>query len=288
MNIEDLRQKTLEIATLLSTSKERFISRVEYQNHLQGEFEEYSDLIREALLSNEKIKKNIGRTGGLRFELQKGQRAKFGNGESKMLEKVVDKLWAKYNEDIAKIPRQRPEKEVELAFKDWLENQQDFFSDRVILNFRSDAKRAGSLKNVDGYLIQIEKGKYRVNFSPILITFEVKADIPQRGGIIQARSYMEFSHHVYLVFKSNLDSEALKIELTKSGYTTQENIGIFFTRDGVNFTQLYPSKATAATWEKVEEHIDILLSDSDKERLHDEKYKYLLSELFIPAISLDV
>lgn len=288
MTIEALKEKTLEIANLLFTSKERFISRIVYQNLIQGEFEEYSDLIREALLSNNKIKKNRGRTGGLQFVLERYQRSAINNSEKKNLDEAVEKLWKKYKQDQEKTPNQKPEKEIENSFKIWIESRNNDFHDAAIVNFRSNAKRGGKFTNVDGYLIQIEKCKYHIGFSPILTCFEVKAGIPNKVDVMQARSYTDFSHHVYLVFKSSLDKKTLAAELNRNGYSTQDNVGVYVTADGINFERLHSSKHTNPTREEVEKHLEILLSDDDKEKLLDEKYKYLLSEILIPAISPDM
>jgi hypothetical protein len=286
MTSEKLEQKTLEIAELLFNSAELYISRVEFRNHLHEEFAKYGDLILDALCSNAKITKQQGRIGGIKFAEEKYRRSSLTPAEKTAIGKKVDQLFIDYQTQSNRLKREKPEKELEEKFQIWLEQQSTYFTNAAITSFRSDARRGDKWKNVDGYSIQLETHKFHLSFKPILTTFEVKATLPKADGIGQAKHYLIFSHHVYLVFRYDQGAESLKKELEKSGYNIHDGVGIFFTADGTHFDLLFestPSKQPSET--AVDHHLEILLSGNDKAKLLELKYKYLVEEVFIPAIS---
>ena len=64
-------------------------------------------------------------------------------------------------------------------------------------------------------------------------------------------------------------------------------VGVFYTKDGVDFKmhkksipEKFPSEID------VDEALDILLSETDKEKLLKIKYEHLVSELIVPAIQV--
>ncbi len=85
MLVDQLKQKAIEIANLLFNSEELYLSRGEFNNHLQGDLEEFRDLIREALCSIPKITKQMGRTGGIKFSEEKYRRSVLIQGEIEMV-----------------------------------------------------------------------------------------------------------------------------------------------------------------------------------------------------------
>jgi hypothetical protein len=286
MTSEKLQQRALEIAELLFSSAELYISRVEFRNHLQEEFVEFGDIIRDALCSNPKITKQQGRIGGIKFAEEKYRRSSLTPAEKTAIGRKVDQLFKDYEAQSKRLKREKPEKELENHFQIWLEKQNTYFTNAAITSFRSDARRGDKWKNVDGYSIQLETFKFHLSFKPILTTFEVKANLPKADGIDQAKHYLNFSHHVYLVFRYDNGAESLKKELEKSGYNIHDGVGIFFTSDGIQFEMLFestPPKHPSET--AVDRHLEILLSENDKEKLLELKYKYLVEEVFIPAIS---
>ena len=286
MTNEELKAKTLEIAALLFASEELYLSRGELKNHLQGESAGYIDLIRESLCSINKITKKRGQTGGIQFADVKYQRSKLTHSEKILIEKKVDHLFKEYNEQSARPRNEKPEKEVELAFKNWLENQEKYFTDSVFIRFRSDARKAKKGQNVDGYALKVETLKYHFSFRPILTTFEVKANLPNILDVNQAKNYLKFSHEVYLVFKFDGNAEALKNALNKIEYNySKDGIGIFFSQDSVNFECLYEAHRGNPSEDQVDEKIEVLLSEIDRETLLSRKFKYIIEEVFTPLIS---
>ncbi len=114
MTSEILQQKAFEIAQLLFNSQELYISRGEFRNHFEGEFEEYEDLVREALCSNSKIIPNKqGRIGGIKFLDEKYRRSSLSQIEKVALGKKVDQLWKDHQTQKERLKRERPEREVE-------------------------------------------------------------------------------------------------------------------------------------------------------------------------------
>lgn len=89
MTSEKLQQKTLEIAELLFSSAELYISRVEFRNQLQEEFGEFGDLIRDALCSSPKIIKQQGRIGGIKFAEEKYRRSSLTPAEKTAIGKKL-------------------------------------------------------------------------------------------------------------------------------------------------------------------------------------------------------
>lgn len=286
MTNDELHQKALEIANLLFSSEELYIPRVEFNNHLQGEFEKYNDLIREALCSITKITKQQGRTGGIRFVDGRSQRSTLAQVDITSIKKKIDLLFKDYKEQSARTRREKPEKEVENAFTMWLKNQKtdDNFKDTIITSFRPDARKGDKWQNVDGYSLRIETLKYHLSFKPILTTFEVKAILPKMEGIAQSKHYQNFSHYVYLVFRFDGNAEALKKVLDKNGYSSKEGVGIYFTQDGTDFECLFTSHRGNPSEKNVDEAIEKILSENDKETLLSNKYKYIIEDIFIPAI----
>ncbi len=140
------------------------------------------------------------------------------------------------------------------------------------------------MQNVDGYSLRVETLKYHLSFKPILTTFEIKASLPKFDSILQAQNYLKFSHQVYLVFCFDGDAEALKIALRKNQYNPDDGIGVFFTKDKLIFDRLYESKIGNPLESEVDRNIEMLFSESDKEALLSRKYKYLIEEVFVPAI----
>ncbi len=286
MTSEQLQKKTLEIAELLFNSAELYISRVEFRNHLQEEFAEFGDIIRDALCSNKKITRQMGRIGGIKFAEEKYRRSSLTDKEKKEIEEKVAQLFKSYETESGKIKREKPEKELEERFQIWLKNQTEYFTNAAITSFRSDARRAQKWRNVDGYSIHLDISKFHISFRPVLTSFEIKAKLPTVQGVSQAKEYLKFSHHVYLVFQYSGDAESLKTELQKSRYDIHDGVGIFFTTDGTHFQRLYESIPRNHPSESaVDSNLEILLSDNDKEKLMELKYKYLVEEIFIPAIS---
>jgi len=289
MTSEQIKQKVFEIAEVLFKSEDMVISRVEFLNHLSDGFEEYGDLIREALCSNKKIIPNRqGRIGGIKFAEEKYRRSALSQSDKAALSQKVDQLWAEYQKE--KIKREKPEQDVEKAFHKWLDDLEEThntFPGPNIISFRSEARRGRKWKNVDGYYIRWDAHKYYISFKPTFTTFEVKAVLPKADGIGQAKYYLDFSHHVYLVFRYEKGSEDLKSELKKNGYNEQDGVGIIFTADGTNFEILHKSTPKTQPSEKtVEEHLELLLSESDKEKLLETRHQYLIEQVLIPAISL--
>lgn len=291
MTSEKIKQKVFEIAELLFSSQEMVISRVEFLNHLGSDFEEYGDLIREALCSNRKIVPNKqGRIGGIKFAEEKYRRSVLSQGDKSALSQKVDQLWSEYLEQSEKVKREKPEQDVEKAFHKWLESLDKLhntFPEPNIVSFRSRARRGKKWKNVDGYYIRWETHKYFISFKPIFTTFEVKATLPKADGIGQAKYYLDFSHYVYLVFRYESGSESLKNDLKRNGYSELDGVGIIYTSDGVNFEILYKSAPNRQPHDKVvEEHLDLLLSETDKEKLLEIRHQYMVGQVLIPAISL--
>lgn len=277
-----LYNKAIEIANLLFASTERYISRSEFNNHLQEDYMEYGDIIREALCSISKISKQQGRTGGIKYDDGPYRRSLLTQNEMATIKKKVEQLLAA---QIDKAVRTKPEHIVEKAFESWLEQQEDFLKHAVIQRFRSEAKRASKWQNVDGYSIAIEKSRYHISFKPIFTTFEVKAIIPNVVGFSQAKNYLKFSHYVYMVFRFEGSSEDLKKALKDNKFDLQDGIGIFYTTDGIKFEQLYEAKLNTPSEKELEDAIGILLSENDKETLLKYKYQYLVEDVLIPAIS---
>lgn len=288
MTSEQIKQKVFEIAETLFNSQEMVISRIEFLNHLGDGFGEYGDLIREALCSNKKIVPNKqGRIGGIKFAEEKYRRSILSQTDKTALSQKVDQLWAEYQKE--KVKREKPEQDVEKAFQKWLENldiAHRTFPAPNIISFRSEAKRGGKWKNVDGYYIRWEAHKYYISFKPVFTTFEVKAALPKADGIMQAKHYLDFSHHVYLVFRYESGPEALKSDLKRNSYNEQDGVGIIFTTDGTNFEVLHESKRGQPSEKVVEEHLDLLLSETDKGKLLEIRHQYLVELVLIPAISL--
>lgn len=284
MTPEDLKQKALEIAEMLFNSPDLYISRGEFNNHLQENFAEYSDLIRDALTGIPKITKQQGRTGGIKYSDERYRRSKLTQADILNINKKIDHLFEEYNKNNSKPKKENPEKEIEVSFYKWLNQQDDLIKNAVVIGFRSDARKGRKWQNVDGYLIEIEKYKYHILFKPILTTFEIKATIPNTDGIGQAKNYLKFSHHVYLVFKFDGDSESLKSALAKAGYDPREGVGIYFTRNRIDFECLYKSPQGNPSEKDLETNLEILLSENDKETLLSQKLQYIVKEVLIPSI----
>jgi hypothetical protein len=93
MTLEDLKQKALEIAEMLFNSQDLYISRGEFNSHLQGDFAEYGDLIRDALTGIPKITKQQGRTGGIKYSDERYRRSKLTQSDFSTINKKIDHLF---------------------------------------------------------------------------------------------------------------------------------------------------------------------------------------------------
>lgn len=286
MTLDTLKDKALEIADLLFDSEEKWISRADLKNHLPDEFAEFLDLIRNSLCSIEKIVKKKGQSGGIQFAEKSYRRSKLTQNEKATISKKVEQLFKDYIEQNNRPKNDKPEKEVEMAFKNWIENQEKFFANAKFIRFRSEARKAQKWENVDGYALLIETLKYHLSFNPILISFEVKPSLPNIQDINQAKNYLKFSHEVYLIFRNDSNVEKTKEALEKIGFDyAKDGIGIFYTADGINFERIYEAPRTNPAQDKVDAKIEKLFSESDKEELLGYKYEYVIENVIIPAIS---
>jgi hypothetical protein len=91
-----------------------------------------------------------------------------------------------------------------------------------------------------------------------------------------------------LVFKYEKTLEDLKFDLNKigAGHDILSGVGVFVTSDGHSFKRLIEANPDNKPKDlMVDNHLDILLSPDDKEKLLEIKYKYYSEEVIIPSIS---
>jgi hypothetical protein len=286
MLVEELKSKALEIAEHLFASESKYISRDGLKILLKDGLEEYIDLIRNSLCSISKITKKRGQTGGIQFAEERYQQSKLSQSERLTITKKVEQLFQEYSEQNNKPKNEKPEKEVELAFKNWIGNQDKYFKDAIFVRFRSDDRKGPKWENVDGYAIKIETLKYHFSFKPILTSFEVKYSLPNIQDINQARNYLKFSHEVFLIFKYDGDLDSVKGALTKVGFEyLRDGIGVFYTQNEVDFVCVYEAHRATPSDEKVDEKIGKLLTENDLDELLRKKHEYIIEKIFIPAIT---
>ena len=210
MDYQKIEEKTIEIAELILSKEDLFISRVEYGQELGEELENYEEVIKDAICSNEKFDSKQGRTGGIRFIPKKHRQVKLSDKDKKQIKDSLKQFYQEFLEQLTKEKKANPEKEVQDAFQKWIKreieketNKGEIFGPKAIVNFRSNARKASKWKNIDGYIVDPKELKYHLQVKPILISFEVKADLPGIDGYLQAKHYLDFSHYSYLVFRAS-------------------------------------------------------------------------------------
>jgi hypothetical protein len=229
----------------------------------------------------DRVPKNPG--GLIRLYIKNSQNS-LTNPETKALEKEIERFY----EESLQPKNIKHEEAIENAFHIWLKEQSKFENitpKDSIINFRS-FKRSGAIwENVDGYAISIEESRFHISFKPILTTFEVKAKLPDKRDIRQAKEYLIFSHYVFLVFKYDGSEEELNEDLLKESvkFESHEGIGIYFTNDGKSFKCYEKSKPNTRPLEtEVDKHINRLLLDQEKDILLKLRHTYILKNLTPP------
>ena len=279
MKKEKIIKKTFEIIEDLFQSEELRITRNELNKFIGKEYEIYSDIIKKGITSINKIEKIIGRTGGVAYSPAQKRRPELSPQDKVKIENEIISLLK--NQDVKK-ERKNPEKYIEEAFKEWLKNNKE---PSTIINFRSAARRNKKWKNVDGYEITPIQFKYHLHFKPILTTYEIKANLPSVQDISQAKNYLKFSNKVFLVFKDDRNDEDIKSELyNKSGLNPDDKLGIYVSCDMKNFKCIKDAVTQYPQEQEIDNAIEILLSNDDKEKLESIKYEYLQRN-FINSIS---
>lgn len=273
------KKKLFEVAKsvgeYLFNSSELKISREEFVNFVGNEYEIYFDVLLKSLSSLNKIDKKQGRHGGLEYKRAQKRTPQFFDADLELLKSKINENLEKLNK---KRTRNKPEEAVEIAFKKWLLSREK--PKNEIINFRSWARKNGKWKNVDGYKITTEEYKYHISFKPILTTYEVKANIPTKIGIAQAKDYLDFSHFVYLVFKDHRDNDAILDYFNEKGLLkNSSNLGIYVTKDCQNFRELKRAIRQYPNEKKVDDTLEKILSEIDKNRLEELKNKYLQNNL---------
>jgi len=280
MKKEKITKKAFEIAKGLFQSDELRITRNEFNNLIGKEYEIYSDIIKKGITSINKIEKNKGRYGGIAYSPAQKRRPELSpQDENKIKEEIQSLL----NKQDVKKERKKPEKIIEDGFKVWLKNSKEPL--KPIINFRSWARKNGKWKNVDGYEITPIQFKYHLHFKPILTTYEVKATLPSVQDISQAKNYLKFSNKVFLVFEDNRNDEVIKSELyNNSGLNPEDKLGIYVSSDRKIFRSVIDAVIQYPQDHEIDNAIENLLSENDKENLEGKKYEYL-QENFINSIS---
>jgi len=267
----DLFKEAKKIANYLFQTSELKISRSEYQNLIGRDFDDYSEIIINSLSSINKIGKRQGRTGGLEYIPAQKRQPVLTDNDTKNLKENIQKFYKIHN---SKRTYNRPEANIEKAFKEWLIKEKGTI-DRII-NFRSSSRKNGKWKNVDGYEIFPITLSYFFEFIPILITYEVKAGVPSKKDIAQASEYLKFSHQVYLVFKDDRTQDKLWKYFRENDIIQQDaKLGIYVTNDEKRFFQMKQPIHQTPSNQLIDESIENLLSEDDKEKLLNMKYRYL-------------
>lgn len=279
-----LKDKVVEIAKHILESEDKTISRSDFKAILGGDLEPFNELVQRALLHLPKLVKRQGRLGGFQYSEERYSRGTLTQTDSKTLASKVDELYKEYKASLGQEKRAKPEKAVEDAFKVWIHKQERILPAKTMIRFRSSGRRGGRWQNVDGYHIEFRTLKYQFSVRPILTTFEVKAALPDIVGISQAKSYRSFSHRVYLVFKHSEGREATLNKLRAAGFKDEDSIGVFYTTDGVNFEMLMDSNVKEPSPEAIDEILDIILEDVDKEQVMAILYDYFYRNMFLPSI----
>lgn len=280
----ELKDRVVLIAEAIFESEDQSMSRSEFERRLGADFAEYRILAQEALISLPKIVKRQGRLGGFQYSEERYSHNRLTTADKKSLRAEIDKLYVEYLSSMEKESRTKPEKAVEDAFRAWVIQQEIYFPNRQLVRFRSSSRKGAKWQNVDGYLIEYRALKYQISFRPILTTFEVKASLPNISGIAQAKSYRAFSHRVYLVFKYSGSRESLHEQLAQVGFNPADSIGVFYTMDGVNFELLYESLVNEPSADSLDDILDVILEDDDKEKIMATLYRYFSESILIPSL----
>jgi hypothetical protein len=280
----DLKDRVELIAEAIFESADQSMSRSEFMSRLGNEYAEYRQIAERSLTSLPKLIKRQGRTGGFQYSDERYLHNRLTGADKKSLRSEVDKLYGEFLTNMEKEYQVKPEKAVEDAFKTWLSGHKDHFPNRQIVKFRSSSRKGAKWQNVDGYVIEYRALKYQISFRPILTTFEVKATVPNVSGIAQAKSYRAFSHRVYLVFKHTGSRETLHEQLALAGFNPADAIGVYFTMDGMNFEKLYDSVVIEPSPDSLDDILDVILEDEDKELIKSELYGYFSSTILIPSL----
>jgi hypothetical protein len=283
MDIHKLQEKAIEIANFIlgiSEKEERALYKKDILQHLSDE-EEYDVLVN--AICSISTKRFVGikdKRGGLKRKYKKNSQNSLTIPEVKGLRQNIENLIKKRTEPKNK----KPEQIIESAFEAWLNTPEN--KEKMgfkIIGFYSSARKGKEGENVDGYAVGIQGYKYHLLFHPILTTFEVKPELPKViTGFNKAKGYLRFSHHVYLVFKFDGDEHEVKAALKKSGFEENIGVGVYYTRDGINFTCIYDSKLLKdhqPLSAVVEDHLDRLLDDNQKKELIKFKSDYLKSKI---------
>jgi|GEM_PF-4737587 len=271
MSQKQLIEKSLEIAKILFESSELHISRSEMRNHLQDGFEQYYDLITKSLCASDKITNKRGKIGGIEYSKGKYRRPDLSVADKQKIEEKINLLFDELKKSEAN-ERQQPELKVQASFKSWFQSETKIQDVDYIYNFRSEARKNGKWRNVDGYYITFEKSDYHLSFKPMLTSFEVKSGMPDTKDISQAENYFNFSHYVYLVFKS---SDPTHVILDTLKLADASKLGVFVTNDNVTFAKIHNAKFNQPLTSEVDTALGKILSDSELEIIEGKMLEYL-------------
>lgn len=279
-SVEQVTKKAFEIIEILFNSEGLYIPRSEFNNLLRDGFEDYAEVIKKGICATPKIDLKKGRTGGIVYSKGRNRTTELSGADRKNIETKISTLMEELSN---KVEQKQPELKVERAFELWLRKRYSDDNHKVILNFPSKARKGNRYENVDGYLISTQELKYHLLFKPVVTTFEVKAAIPKKEEMGQARNYLGFSHYVYFVFKDSRPTEEIRNLLAFNGFEVRSGIGVYVTRDEVEFEKIYDATLNAPLEHKVDEQLEKMLTESDREKLETWKYEYLLNN-YIDAI----
>ena len=268
---EKIFDKAIEVANNLFATEEKYLSKEHLNNLIGDELKDYSDLITRCLLSIKKIK-GRQKAGGITFAPGRGIPSRLVETDEKIIKKFL-KL------ELSKKKNSQPELNVQNAFENWLRETEPPIEglSSLICKFNSNNRKGEKWKNVDGYLITVQKLQYHLSFKPILTTFEVKPSIPDVEGISQARNYLNFSNHVYLVFEDGRSRDLIMDDLHKRGFNDSDGMGVYIrkNKDSDTFEKIQNTNSVVPSEWEVENVIEKLLDTDDKNTLLKMRLKYI-------------
>ncbi len=269
------------IAEQLFNSTELKLSKEDLLLIITSEAEEYAEQIINGVISIDKIAKARGPRGGIVYVHKKNGRASLTKAECIQIEKTIA---SNLKKTAKKKKNKQPESAVEAGFFEYLKDMRT--SGGVIINSRSSARRRGKWHNVDGYEVRTLQYKYHFLYKPFLTCYEVKAHFPSEMDMAQTKKYLDFSNQAYLVFNDPRSTKEVSDELfTKGLLKPSDKIGVYYTQDNIEYKRLKKAVYTQLNEKHVDEAIDELLSDDDKDALKKMKLDYLRDN-FVDLLSI--
>lgn len=276
MNLKELIRITVDLATRMFEASPSSLSKKEIDGILGEKFFDYKDIILKSLSSIKKIKKSQGRQGGINYSKKRGQQRVLTKGDKETIKCSLAKYYKLHTN---KRKYNKPEEEVVKGFFKWLKDQRAIEGDNRIINSRPNARKSKSWENVDGYEVVPLSFKNFLQFKPSLYSYEVKKGYPSPQDILQAKNYLKFSNRAFLIFKDSRNRDELRIQFKNDSYDFGK-LGVYVTKDNKEFKSIFDGELDLLTDEKViDDHLDLLLSAADKNKLIDLKNSYLRETL---------